>query len=90
MACQETTMTSTASATTSTPVTAVTSSAPATLGSSLDAELVVVKARLAVLESEAKTDWTKVKAWFGTNWPHFVSWIGTGALVADKFGVLKL
>lgn len=64
--------------------------APTTLGSSLDAELVVVKARLAVLESGVKTDWTKVKAWFATNWPHFVSWAGSGTLLADKLGFLKL
>lgn len=64
--------------------------APATLGSSIDAELAVVKAKIAVLEAAASTDWAKAKAWFGTNWPHFVSWFGSGALVLDKLGVFKL
>lgn len=63
---------------------------PTTLGASLDAELSVVKARLAVLESVASTDWAKAKAWLGTNWPHFVSWLSSGALVLDKIGVFKL
>lgn len=79
-------MTSTAAPT----VTALSAPAPAsTLGSSIDAELTVVKARIALLEADAKTDWTKVKAWLGTNWPHFVTWVGGGLLVAEKFG-LKL
>lgn len=79
------------------PVTTVTTSisaaplpGPTTLGGTLDAELAVVKARLAVLEASVKTDWAKAKAWLGTNWPHFVSWVSTGALVLDKIGVFKL
>lgn len=71
-------------------VTVGTAPAPTTLGSSIDAELAVVKARLVLLEADAKTDWSKVKAWFGTNWAHLVSWAGVGSLVVDKFGLLKL
>jgi hypothetical protein len=58
-----------------------------TVGQDIDAEIAVIKAKLAVLEAEGKTDWADLKAWVGTNWPHFVSWAVTGA-VAVKTGVL--
>ncbi len=84
-------MTSTAAPTTVTTVAVATPvPAPTTLGSTIDQELAVVKARLAVLESDASTDWSKVKAWLGTNWPHFVTWAGGALLVVDKLGVKLL
>lgn len=54
--------------------------AAASIGQSVDAELAVVKARLAVLEADASTDWTKVKAWVSSNWPHFVTWLAVSGL----------
>lgn len=60
-----------------------------TTGQAIDAELAVVKARVAVLEADAKTDWAKAKAWALANWPHAVTWVG-GAAMAVKLGVLKL
>lgn len=51
-----------------------------TLGQTVDAELAVVKARLAVLESAGKADFAKVIAWLKANalhvaltWPAAVS-----------------
>lgn len=41
-----------------------------TVGQTVDAELAVVKARLAVLEADAKTGWADVKAWAKSNWAH--------------------
>ena len=61
-----------------------------TLGQAIDADLAVVKARLAVLEAKASTDWAKVKASVKSNFPHFVSWAGIGASLAHQFGWLKL
>lgn len=83
-------MTSTAAPTVTVTVPSTPAPVPSTIGSSVDAELAVVKARLAVLESAVSTDWAKVKAWFGANWPHFVTWAGTAALAFDKLGVFKL
>jgi hypothetical protein len=57
-----------------------------TVGQSIDAEIVVLKARVAAVEAAAKTDWSDVKAWVKTNWPHFVGWAST-AVVAAKVGV---
>jgi hypothetical protein len=56
------------------------------VGQSIDAEVVLVKARLAALEAAGKTDWADVKAWVKTNWPHFLTWAST-AVVAAKVGV---
>lgn len=63
--------------------------ASVSLGAKLDAEIAVVHARLAVLEADAKTDYAKVKAWLGANWPHFVTW-AAGAAAAVKLGVFKI
>jgi hypothetical protein len=73
---------------TAAPASAAASSAAvaATIGQSVDAEIAVLKSRVAVIEASAKTDWADVKQWFATNWPHFVSW-ATGAAVAAKVGV---
>lgn len=60
-----------------------------TIGQTVDAELAVVKARIAVLEADAKTDFAKVKAWVAANWPHFVTWVGAAA-VAVKLDVFKI
>lgn len=62
--------------------------APTTIGQTVDADLALVKARLAVLEADAKTDWSDVTAWVKANWPHFVTW-GMGVAGAIKLGVLK-
>ncbi len=53
--------------------------ASATLGAQIDAEIVLVKSRLALLESAGKTDWAKVKAWVVANWPHAVTWASLAA-----------
>jgi hypothetical protein len=73
---------------TAAPASAAASSAAvaATIGQSVDAEIAVLKSRVAVIEASAKTDWSDVKQWFSTNWPHFVSW-ATGVAVAAKVGV---
>jgi hypothetical protein len=60
-----------------------------TVGQDLDAELAVVKARIAVLEADAKTDWSAVKAWVSANWPHFVTW-ASAALVVTKTDALSV
>ena len=61
--------------------------AAATIGQDIDKEVAVLKARVAVIEAKASTDWAKVKAWVGTNWPHAVTWLTSGA-VAVKLGLL--
>lgn len=61
--------------------------ASAIIKTAYEAELAVVKARLAVLESDAKTSWSDVKAWFKANWVHLVTWLGVGALVMKVFGL---
>jgi hypothetical protein len=61
-----------------------------TIGQTVDAELAVVKARLAVLEAKASTDWAKVKAAVKANVPHYVTWAALGASLAHQFGWLKL
>lgn len=53
------------------------------------AEIELLKAKIAKIEADAKVDFAKVKAWFGTNLPHFVTWAG-GAALAVKLGALKL
>jgi hypothetical protein len=68
------------------PMSEVTAAA-ATIGQTVDAELAVLKARVAVIEAKASTDWSKVKAWVSTNWPHAVTWLTSGA-VAVKLGLL--
>ena len=53
--------------------TTATPAAPApaeTTGQKLDAEIAVLKARLAVIEAAAKTDWAKAVAWVKTNFLH--------------------
>lgn len=41
-----------------------------TLGQEVDAEIVVLKARVAAIEAAAKTDWATVVAWVKSNWAH--------------------
>jgi hypothetical protein len=52
-----------------------------TVGQSIDAEITVLKGRLAKLEASASTDWAVLKQWVKTNWAHFVTW---GALAASS------
>ncbi len=62
--------------------------APAqTLGQTLDADVAALKARVAVLEGNVKSFWTKQIAWLEANWPHLVTWVLSGAAVA-KSGIL--
>ena len=63
--------------------------APATIGSAIDAEVVLVKARLAALEAAGKTDWADVKAWVKANWPHFVTWATVAASSAPALEFVK-
>lgn len=60
-----------------------------TVGQTIDAELAVVKAKIAVLEAAGKTDYAKVKAYALANFPHVVTWAG-GVALAVKLGALKL
>lgn len=61
--------------------------AAATVGQTVDAEIAVLKARLAVVEAKASTDWAAVKAYVKANWPHAVTWLLAGAS-AVKSGVV--
>ena len=72
--------------TTAASASATSAGAAPTVGQSIDAEIVVLKARVAAVEAAAKTDWSDVKAWVKTNWPHFLTWAST-AVVAAKVGV---
>lgn len=71
-----------------TPTTAATPAPSKTIGQEVDAELAVIKARVAVLEADAKTAWADVVAWVKAQWPHFVTLAGTAAL-AVKAGLLS-
>ena len=41
-----------------------------TVGQTVDAELTLLKARVASIEAAAKTDWATVVAWVKSNWAH--------------------
>lgn len=72
------------------PTAPVATPAPApskSVGQEVDAELAVIKARVAVLEADAKTAWADVVAWVKAQWPHFVTWAGTAAVAVKAFGV---
>jgi hypothetical protein len=60
------------SSATAAPAAATTASpaASATLGGTIDAEIVVLKSRLAAIEAAGKTDWTAAVAWAKANWAH--------------------
>lgn len=60
-----------------------------TVGAEVDAELALVKARLAALEATGKADWVKVKAYIAANLPHVVTWAGL-IYGAVKTGLVKL
>ena len=64
--------------------------AAATAGQDIDKEIAVVKARIAVLEADGKTDWAAAKAWVKANWPHFVTWAAAGytAVHSDILGAV--
>ena len=53
-----------------TPAAPAAASAPSTLGGQIDAEITILKSRIASLESAAKTDWSKAVAWAKSNWAH--------------------
>ena len=74
-------------ATTST-ATAAPTAAP-TLGQEVDAEIVLLKARVASIEAAGKTDWTDVVAWVKANWAHFVTWAALAASSPIGLDVLK-
>ena len=59
---------------TAAPASAAASSAAvsATVGQSIDAEITVIKSRVAQLEASAKTDWSVAIAWAKSNWAHIV------------------
>ena len=61
--------TSTATAASATASSAAVS---ATVGQELDAEITVIKARLALIEASAKKDWSVAIAWAKSNWAHIV------------------
>ena len=76
----------TASTTAASAAASASPAASPTVGQSIDAEIVVLKARVAAVEAAAKTDWSDIKAWVKTNWPHFLTWASTAA-VAAKVGL---
>jgi hypothetical protein len=76
------------SSTTAAPATSSGAGAPAsaTFGSTIDAEIVLLKSRIASIESAGKTDWAKLVAGAKRNWAHFVTWAalaGTNPLTLD-------
>ena len=52
--------------------TAPSAAVSATVGQSIDAEITVIKSRVAQLEASAKTDWSVAIAWAKSNWAHIV------------------
>ena len=57
--------------------------ASATIGSAIDAEIVLVKSRIAKLESAGKTDWAVIVAWAKSNWAHIaLTWPAAVAVLA--------
>lgn len=58
------------SSATAAPTSATSASAPSTLGGQIDAEITVLKSRIAAVEASAKTDWSKALAWAKSNWAH--------------------
>ena len=63
--------------------------ASATIGSAIDAEIVLVKSRIAKLESAGKTDWAVLVARVKADWPHFVTWVGLAASSAPVVDFVK-
>ena len=59
------------------------------LGQEVDAEIVVLKARVAAIEAAGKTDWADVVAWVKSNWAHFVTWAALAASSPVGLDVLK-
>ncbi len=55
---------------TAAPAAPAAASAPSTLGGQIDAEITILKSRIASLESAAKTDCSKAVAWAKSNWAH--------------------
>ncbi len=53
-----------------TPAVPAAATAPSTKAGQIDAEITVLKSRIASLESAAKTDWSKAVAWAKSNWAH--------------------
>ena len=81
--------------TTSTPTatagaTSAASSAPGpSFGQSIDAEITVIKARVASLEAGAKSDWKVLVAWVKAQWPHFVTWAALAASSSPVIDIVK-
>ncbi len=75
--------------TTSAIATPTSPAASATLGGSIDAEIIVLKSRLAAIEAAGKTGWTKAVAWVKDKWPHFVTWVALAAASPWGAAVLK-
>ena len=60
-----------------------------TLGQSIDAEIVILKSRLATLESAGKTDWAALKARISKDWPHVVTWVSLAASSPIVIDIVK-
>jgi hypothetical protein len=70
--------TTAAAAPAATPVPAVSP----TFGQAVDAEIVLLRGRVAALESAGKADWAKLKAWAKSNWGHLVlTWPAAGTIL---------
>lgn len=61
-----------------------------TPGQRLDVDIAEMRVEIEKLKAAASNDWAKVKATIKANIPHFVSWAGIGAIIADKMGILHL
>jgi hypothetical protein len=67
--------------------------APAkTTGEQIDAEIAVIKAKIAVIEAAAKTDWTKAVTWVKANALHIaLTWPAAASVLYPIVkGLLKL
>jgi hypothetical protein len=74
---------------TATPASAAPASPSPTLGQSIDAEITIVKPRIAALELAGKSDWAAFKARVAKDWPHFVTWIGLASSSAPVIEFVK-
>lgn len=59
-----------------------------TVGQTIDADVAVLKAKMAALEAAAVAKEHALVTWVKTNWPHFVTWVSTALMGLKLFGKL--
>jgi hypothetical protein len=59
-----------------------------TIGNAISEGEAAIRERLAVLESDVKTDVSTVETWVKANWPHFVTWVSTAWALLKVYGKL--